>query len=260
MTSRIAGFICLSLLKIVFLTNAQAHETVEMAIEVEWNKELQRHYQNNNFTSFLKEQIQSEVGNFSSKLQDVSVSVSRTIVEPNTAVFMKLFITATTTEGDPSDEIQKEILRMKDSGKLGVLPIKNVTILGLPPPPPTNLTLDDIQAKEATVTWQPPHHSEVYEVSEFTVQMKKVLGRTTLYVTEMIVGADVNKALLINLEPDTIYLVRVRAHRKNGDGVGVSQPLRMMTKKALPTSAASESSLPNIVLAIILVMLHICVF
>lgn len=45
---------------------------------------------------------------------------------------MKLFINATTTEGDPSDEIEKGILRMADSKKFGVLPIKSVTILGMP--------------------------------------------------------------------------------------------------------------------------------
>ena len=45
---------------------------------------------------------------------------------------MNLFINATTTEGNPSDEIEKGILRMADSKKFGVLPIKSVTISGMP--------------------------------------------------------------------------------------------------------------------------------
>ena len=92
------------------------------------------------------------------------------------------------------------------------------------------MRLDDIQAKEATITWQPPHHPEVYEVSGFTVQMKKVLGGTG-YVTEMSVGADLTKAQLTKLEPDTEYLVRVTAHRDNSGNIGLSQPLEMTTEK-----------------------------
>lgn len=207
------------------------YETVKVKIKVEWTPELQTHYQNNDSTSFLSQQFKSEVANFSSKLQDTRVFLTRTVLRVGVDISMELDFTATTTEGDPSDEIVNGILNMKDSGYFGVLPIKSVTILGLPPPPPTNLKLDDIQAKEATVTWQPPHHAEVYEVSEFTVQMKKVLGGTAGYVTEMTVGADVTKAPLINLEPDTEYLVRVRAHRKNDGGLGESKPLEMLTLK-----------------------------
>lgn len=48
------------------------------------------------------------------------------------SVSMEFDFTATTTEGDPSDEIVNGILSMKDSGYLGVLPIKSVTILGMP--------------------------------------------------------------------------------------------------------------------------------
>lgn len=48
------------------------------------------------------------------------------------SISMELDFTATTTEGDPSDEIVNGILNMKDSGYFGVLPIKSVTILGMP--------------------------------------------------------------------------------------------------------------------------------
>lgn len=215
----------------VTLTLVGVYETVQMDIKVEWTSEVQKHYQNNaTLNSFLGQQIKSEVGNFSSKLQDMRVSVIRTVWKVDVEVIMNLFINATTTEGDPSDEIEKGILRMADSKKFGVLPIKSVTILDLPPPPPTNLRLDDIQAKEATITWQPPHHPEVYEVSGFTVQMKKVLGGTG-YVTEMSVGADLTKAQLTKLEPDTEYLVRVTAHRDKSGKIGLSQPLEMTTEK-----------------------------
>lgn len=70
----------------------------------------------------------------------------------------------------------------------------------------------------------------MYEVSGFTVQMKKVLGGTK-YVTEMSVGADLTKAQLTKLEPDTEYLVRVTAHRDKSGEIGLSQPLEMTTEK-----------------------------
>ena len=69
---------------------------------------------------------------------------------------MNLFINATTTEGDPSDEIEKGILRMADSKKFGVLPIKSVTILGMPF---TSSFYSDIMNMECKVSSRLSHKS-----------------------------------------------------------------------------------------------------
>ena len=97
------------------------------------------------------------------------------------------------------------------------------------PPPPTNLQKDDIQATHVIVTWTLPHHLEVYEVSDFTVETKDVLGSNVGFRTEVTVDAHVTGVRLTGLQPDTEYLVRVVAHRKDSLKTGESKPLGFKT-------------------------------
>ena len=103
----------------------------------------------------------------------------------------------------------------------------------VPPPPPTNLKVDknDIQATYAILTWERPHHPEVYEVSEYTVQTKEAVGNNADFRTEKTVDADVIGVRLTGLEPDTDYLVRVVSHRKNSIKTGTSKELGIKTIK-----------------------------
>ena len=104
-------------------------------------------------------------------------------------------------------------------------------IIGVPPPPPTNLQLDDIQATHAIVTWALPHRPEVYEVSDFTVETNDVLGSSAGFRTEVTVDAHVTGVRLTGLQSDTQYEVRVVAHRKDSRKTGESEELGFTTIK-----------------------------
>lgn len=103
----------------------------------------------------------------------------------------------------------------------------------MPPPPPTNLKADkySIQATHVVVMWALPHHPEVYEVNDFTVETKDVLVSNADFRTEVTVNADVTEVRLTGLQPDTEYLVRVVSHRKNSRKRGESKPLEIKTIK-----------------------------
>lgn len=101
----------------------------------------------------------------------------------------------------------------------------------MPPPPPTNLQDDDIQATHVIVTWVLPHHPEVYEVNNYAVEIKDVLGSNAVFTTEMTVDAHVTGVRLTKLKPETEYLVRVVAHRKDSLKTGESKPLGFKTIK-----------------------------
>lgn len=76
-----------------------------------------------------------------------------------------------------------------------------------------------------------PHHPEVYEVSDYTVETKDVLGSNADFRTEVTVDAHVTGVRLTALQPDTEYLVRVVAHRKATLKTGESKPLGFKTIK-----------------------------
>ena len=100
----------------------------------------------------------------------------------------------------------------------------------MPPPPPTNLNVgkNDIQATYVILTWELPHYPDVYEVSEFTVQTKEVVGNTD-FRTEVTVDADVTGVRLTGLKSDTEYLLRVVSHRKNALKTKASKQLGIKT-------------------------------
>ena len=110
-----------------------------------------------------------------------------------------------------------------------------MTLLDFPPPPPTNLKVDEslIGAKSAVVKWETPPYADVYEISEYTVQRKLVLDNSGDFVTEMAVKVDVNEWKLTGLEPDTGYLVRVVSHRKNALKEAASASQEFKTDKGL---------------------------
>ena len=76
-----------------------------------------------------------------------------------------------------------------------------------------------------------PYHSEVYEVSDFTVETKDVLGSNAGFRTEVTLDAHVTGVRLTGLQPDTEHMVRVVAHRKDSLKTGESKPLAFKTTK-----------------------------
>jgi len=71
----------------------------------------------------------------------------------------------------------------------------------------------------------------VYEVSDYTVETKDVLGSNAGFRTEATVDAHVTAARLTGLQPNTEYQVRVVAHRKDSLKTGESKPLAFKTIK-----------------------------
>ncbi|KAJ7388777.1 hypothetical protein OS493_035744 [Desmophyllum pertusum] len=143
---------------------------------------------------------------------------------------------------------------MADSKAIGVLPLKSVIILKAPPPPPTNLRADKyyVQATYAIISWDLPDHTEVYEVSDFTVERKQVVGSNSGFITEVTVEANVTGVRLTKLKPDTEYLVRVVAHRKNSLETGISESLEIKTIK--------DPKVLQIILVLVLPMVLAVVF
>lgn len=219
----------------VHLTVVGAYETVEFKIEFAWTETLQNHNQDGSLNDFLQQQFESEANNSFGDLQDVHITQGREgLVSLNSSTnlaTMYLVVTGATTDGDASDKIEKGILKMADSKAIGLLSLNSVIILNMPPPPPTNLLDKDIQATHVIVTWALPHHPEVYEVTDYTVETKDVLGGNAGFRVEVTVGAHVTGVRLTGLEPDTEYLVRVVAHRKDSLKTRESKPLGFKTMK-----------------------------
>jgi len=219
----------------VRLTVVGAYETVGFKIEFSWTRTLQDHYQNKSLNDFLEQQFESEAQRSFEDLQDVHITHGnegflRLNSSTNLAT-MDLVVTGATTDGDASDKIEKGILKMADSKAIGLISLNSVIILDVPPPPPTNLQHDDIQATHVIVTWALPHHPEVYEVSDYTVETKDVLGSNAVFRTEVTVDAHVTGVRLTGLQPDTQYQVRVVAHRKDSLKTGESKLLGLKTMK-----------------------------
>ncbi|XP_020615291.1 angiopoietin-1 receptor-like isoform X2 [Orbicella faveolata] len=220
----------------ISLTVVGAYESVEFKISFPWTRTLGEHNQNGSFNDFFKRQLEFEVKNSFGDLQYRNITHGTEgndlTLDPSTNLAtMDLVVTGATTDGDASDKIEKGILKMADSKAIGLISLKSVVILDVPPPPPTNLQHDDIQATHVIVTWALPHHLEVYEVSDYTVETKDVLGSNVVFRTEVTVDAHVTGVRLTGLQPDTQYQVRVVAHRKDSLKTGESKLLGLKTMK-----------------------------
>ncbi|KAL9961359.1 hypothetical protein ACROYT_G030281 [Oculina patagonica] len=241
----------------VKLTVVGGYVTVEFDIKVIWTNTLQEHFVNGTLESFLEQQVASQAKKFFPGLEDVRlfslVSLEQSIVS------MQLWVTAAATDGNPSDKIEQGILKIAESKAIGMLSLKSVIIKDVRPPPPTNLKADEYytQATHVIVTWELPHHPEVYEVSEYTVQTREALETNADFRTEQTVEADVTEVRLTELEPDTEYQVRVVAHRKDVQLTGESESLEIKTKKDPKVLQIILVLVLPIVLALVIVVILI---
>ena len=83
-----------------------------------------------------------------------------------------------------------------------------------PPPPPFNVQSADVKQTEAVITWSHPEHYDMYDISSYSLQVRKL--RTKIW-TQLTTTIDVSHRLT-NLDPDTVYFVRLKSENKYGKG------------------------------------------
>lgn len=124
---------------------------------------------------------------------------------------------------------------------------KFVLISDLAPPPPMNVQEDEnsLKAKSVVISWETPPHADVYEISSYSVETKRALDNTAVFITEDTVNAEVTKLEVYGLEPNTEYFVQVVSHRKNTQKKGVSDRLEIKTKKGKSMAGGIRSPFLN---------------
>ena len=82
------------------------------------------------------------------------------------------------------------------------------------PPPPVNVQSADVKQTEAVVTWSHPELYDMYAISSYSLQVRKLNTKTW---TPFTTTRDVSHRLT-NLDPDTVYFVRLKSKNKYGKG------------------------------------------
>ena len=82
------------------------------------------------------------------------------------------------------------------------------------PPPPVNVQSAIVKETEAVVTWSHPELYDMYAISSYSLQLRKLNTKTWTHFTTT---RGVNHRLT-NLDPDTVYFVRLKSKNKYGKG------------------------------------------
>ena len=82
------------------------------------------------------------------------------------------------------------------------------------PPPPVNVQSADVKQTEAVVSWSHPELYDMYAISSYSLQVRKLNTKTW---TQFTPTRGVNHRLT-NLDPDTVYFVRLKSENKYGKG------------------------------------------
>ena len=86
----------------------------------------------------------------------------------------------------------------------------------------------DVKKTEAVVTWSHPELYNMYAISSYSVQVRKLNTKTW---TNFATAKGVNHSLT-NLDPGTVYFVRLKSENKYGKGKP-SDSLKLRTKKGM---------------------------
>ncbi|XP_068735074.1 uncharacterized protein [Montipora capricornis] len=215
----------------VTLIVANGFAKVNFRVEFFWSKIVNEHFLNGTLPTFLNQTVNQGVQGIFNETQDVKIIVEKAIAN-GTLLFMEFSVTAPVTGEDTEDNIVKGILKIAKSKALGALIVEKVIIKDFPPPPPLNLKADKecIKHNSFVISWNTPPHSDVYELTFYTVEMKTALGDDSSFRTEKTVGAMITEAEVTGLKADTAYLVRVVSHRMKSPKEGLSNTLEITTK------------------------------
>ncbi|XP_068706025.1 uncharacterized protein [Montipora foliosa] len=215
----------------VTLIVAKDFARVNVRVEFFWSKIVNEHFLNGTLPTFLNQTVNQGVQGIFNETQDVKIIVERAIAKIQ-LLFMEFSVNAPVTGEDTEDNIVKGILKIAKSKALGALIVEKVIIKDFPPPPPLNLKADEgrIKHDSLVISWNTPPHSDVYELTFYTVEMKTALGDDSSFRTEKTVGAMITEAEVTGLKADTAYLVRVVSHRMKSPKEGLSNTLEITTK------------------------------
>ena len=97
--------------------------------------------------------------------------------------------------------------------------------LPAPPPPPVDLTADDVQSDKVTISWKRP---EYFEVDFYQIQVSA--GSSNKWRNFSSVDGGKESATLGNLESETKYLIRIECGNRHGVGEIKSDVLQVETK------------------------------
>lgn len=218
---------------VVYVTLIVANDFARVNFRVEffWSNIVNEHFRNGTLPTFLNETVNQGVQGIFNETQDVKIIVERAIAK-RPLLFMEFSVTAPVTGEDTEDNIVKGILKIAKSKALGALIVEKVIIKDFPPPPALNLKADEgyIKHNSFVISWNTPPHSDVYELTYYTVEMKTALGDDSSFRTEKTVNAMITEAELTGLKADTAYLVRVVSHRMKSQKEGLSNTLEITTK------------------------------
>ena len=82
------------------------------------------------------------------------------------------------------------------------------------PPPPINVQSADVKQTEAVVTWSHPEFYDMYAISSYSLQVRKL--RTKMWTQFTTTRGEHHR--LTKLDPDTVYFVRLKSENKYGKG------------------------------------------
>ena len=96
------------------------------------------------------------------------------------------------------------------------------------PPPPVNVQSADVKQTEAVVSWSHPEHYDMYAISSYLLQVRKLNTKTW---TKFTTTRDVSHRVT-NLDSDTVYFVRLKSENKCGKGKP-SENAELRTEKGM---------------------------
>jgi len=111
-------------------------------------------------------------------------------------------------------KVGKTLRNSVETGQIGSLKVKPTVELRELPPPPVNVQSADVKQTEAFITWSHPELFDMYAISGYSLQVRKL---RTKHWTQFTITRGVNHRLT-NLDPDTVYFVRLKSENKYGKG------------------------------------------
>ncbi|KAL9950786.1 hypothetical protein ACROYT_G043346 [Oculina patagonica] len=155
-----------------------------------------------------------------------------------------------------ANKVGKTLRVSVKNGQIGSLKVKPTVELRERPPPPVDVQSADVKQTEAVITWSHPELYDMYAISSYLLQIRK-FGPNNW--TQFTTTRGENHRLT-NLDPDTVYFVRLKSENKYGKGEpsenGELRTIKVPEGKTLTLALAIVSVCFLVVLAIVAVFVY----